>query len=922
MTSNSFLVSFMQQTQTVKRDTDFAFKPEEKMAEISPRSGESSTTSSVENFEQTNNRKTLGYAEKTVKNNTTKLETKARSPVVPPKPKRPKIGAKVEETATNHSNISMETGLKKLHSQEGIPEEKQQSSATKILEKKTEKVENYVGKISQPAKGFQRNQVKRTMSDGPLFVEDKGLWENALEELKDKISERKGPRNDSTRQERAFKYEEKTPLKVKTSMKTTSQDKSRTLQAQVRTDTLPENAVQSEMLTSNSDIKNEEKADGRQTKRRSSNSPSWVEERQLWEKAFSELELVISDKNLVIDNLSRVNCKLSEDIEHYEDTLRDFKGRYGINDGMRPGDAEQYHRVIEERDKKIQELEDRISGDKEGYRMIIEQRDAQIGELESKLYEMRQNEETKTKDPFELSHGSQNVLKTLELKREKIALEKKVEELQERLKHCETLSQNSKNLQANNNGGKFFQEIPPLLYKFQNGIEMKLLEKAQVVSSLEERLEKCVQNCQILTKLNKNKIMTKQVSEDILMKCGQQIRPNPDLTNSQTRGNDFPGDSTSGDSTLQDSTPGNCTLRDSFLGDSATGDATSAVANSNPVEVDTYTENLRNLEAELEKERLINDDIMDKFVQLEELNSTYLDSIASLERRAKDIESLRVENEDLSKENEGLLGEINELLKTSENGNPVSISYQQQESSLQTTLEAQEGELRKLREKLVEDETLIEELQEKIVEDEELIEEIRANCQREEKWNREMQRNYEWELSSSAKKDDRIEEFQDCLWAREKLVRELQQQLDFEDKRCEELLEKLIVSQKEVEEFEEMRKDFKKKLEDSEKRIKEFCDQNDRDAVTISNLTSENKQLRLEVDGLTKMRKHLEEDLERANGCLEAVEADKENFLIRQEDEVKELSDKLEDTEYTNKDKDEVSGEALCLCGWQRWESN
>ena len=915
----------MQQTQTVKRDTDIAFKPEEKMAEISPRSGESSTTSSVENFEQKNNGKTLGYAEKTVENNTTKLETKARLPVVPPKPKRPKIRAKVEEAATNHSNISMETELKKVHSQERIPEEKQQRSATKTSEKKTEKVENYVGKISQPATGFQRNQVKRTMSDGPLFVEDKGLWENALEELKDKISERKGPRNDSTRQQRAFKYEEEIPLKVETSMKTISQEKSRTLQ--VRTDTLPENAVQSEMLTSNLDIKNEEEADGRQTKRRSSNSPSWVEERQLWEKAFSELELVISDKNLVIDNLSRVNRKLSEDIEHYEDTLRDFKGRYGINDGMRPGDAEQYHSVIEERDKKIQELEDRISGDKEGYRMIIEQQDAQIRELKSKLYEMRQNEETKTKDPFELSHGSQNVLKTLEMKREKIALEKKVEELQERLKHCETLSQNSKNLQANNNGGNFFQKIPPLFYKFQNGIEMKLLEKAQVVSSLEERLEKCVQNCQILTKLNKNKIMTKQITEDILMECGQQVQLIPDLTNSQTRGNDFPGDltlgdSTSGDSTLRDSTPGNFTLRDSFLEDSATEDATSAAANSNPVEVDTYIQNLRNLEAELEKERLINDDIMDKFVQLEELNSTYLDSIASLERRTKDIESLRVENEDLSKENEGLLGEINELLKTSENGNPVSTSYQQQESSLRTTLESQEGELTKLREKLVEDETLIEELREKIVEDEELIEEIRANCQREEKWNREMQRNYEWELSSSAKKDDRIEEFQDCLWAREKLVRELQQQLDFEDKRCEELLEKLIVSQKEVEEFEEMRKDFKKKLEDSEKRIKEFCDQNDRDAVTISNLTSENKQLRLEADGLTKMRKHLEEDLERANGCLEAVEADKENFLIRQEGEVKELSDKLEDTEYTNKDKDEVSSEALCLCGWQRWESN
>ena len=893
------------------------------MAQTSPRSGETSTTSSIENIAQhSSNSKTSGYVETTTENDTSKLETKAKSPIVPPKPKRTKLEAKVEKAVTNPRKISMETELRKVQSQERISEEKYEGSLTKSSKMKTEQEENYVGKTSESTmiRNTKKEQVERRISDGPSFVEKKGLWENALEELKEKISERKDPRNDS-KKPRPFKHEEETLLEMETSVKTTSdipQDNSRTLQAHNRADFLSKNVVHSEKFSSSSDFKDEQQSDRKKTERGSSNSPSWVQERQLWEKAFAELELVISDKNLVIDNLSRVNRKLSEDIEHYEDTLRDLKGRDGTNDTTRPGNTEQYHRIIDERDKKIQELEDRISGDREGYQRIIEKREAQIGELESKLYEMRQNEQTKSKDPFELSHGSQNVLKTLELKREKVALEKKVEELQERLKNCESLSRNAKNLQAENTGRKLFQEIPSLLYKFQNDIEMKLNENAQAVNSLEEKLEKCVEDFQILTKLSKNKTTTKRAPEDeILKESTQQVQCVPDLNNFQTQSSAFPGEST-----LRDSTLGVSTQRDSTPGDSTTGDetsTTSAQTNSNSAEVDTYIENLKNLEAELEKEKLINDDIMERFVQLEEQNSNYLYSIASLESRGEDIDGLRVENEDLRKQNERLLSEITELKQTREqDSNELQtkddnnlISYKQQASSLQTALNSQESEVRKLREKLVEDEALIEELQEKIVEDEELIEEIRANCQREEKWNREMQRNYEWELNSSAKKDDRIEEFQDCLWAREKLVQELQQQLDFEDKRCEELLEKLIVSQKEVEEFEEMRKDFKKKLEDCEKRIKEFCDQNDRDAITISSLTSENKQLRLEVDGLAKMRKHLEENLERANGCLEAVEADKENFLIRQESEVKELSDKLEDKEFTNKDKDEVSGEEL-----------
>ena len=853
-------------------------------------------------------------------------QTKAISPVVPPKPKRKKVASKVENSVTKTQQIPMETEMRK---QQDKVEVKPGISLTKILEKKAEmiflnsqQVDSYVGKASETNKKTEtkKAQVERRVSDSSSSVEERGLWENALQELKEKISERKVEKKPRA----GLKNEDRTSGKMETAVTTVaeiSKDELRTTQA--------ENAVKSDMTRNRADLRNEEKTTSCQTDTkpplRNSNSPSWVEERQLWEKAVKELQLVIFDKDLVVDNLSKVNRKLSEDIEYYEDTLRDWKGRdKGIQDdsekyqriiderdkkiqelevritGDREGyqrglskDRECYQRIIDERDTKIQELEVRITGDKVGYQKMMDQREAQVRELEGKVREMRQSGETKARDSLELSHGSQNVLKTLGLKREKLELEKRVEELQERLRFYE--SQNQTVLQENSIGDKAFQEIPSLLYKFREGIDKKLQENAQVVNALEERLIKCAQNCQTLTKLNKNK----RVFEDKIVKgSSQQVQSIPDLeeTHFQTQANmistlerSSQGDSshrdpTLGDSILRDLTPGDATLRDFSLSD---------------------VENLRNLEVELQKEKMINEDLMERFIEIEELNNNYLDSIKSLESRAKDAEDLRVQTETLREQNEGLLSEMSELkenysLKTKYDD--TLMLYRQQTSAL----ESQERETRELREKLVEDETLIEELREKVVEDDELIEELRANCQREEKWNREMRRNYEWELSTSAEKDDRMDEFQDCLWAREKLVRELQQQLDFEDKRCEELLEKLIASQREAEDFQEMCKDSRKKLEDSEERIKEFCDQNDRDAVTISDLTSENKQLRSEVEGLMKVRRNLEEDLERANGCLEAVEADKENFLTRQESEVKKLSNELEDKDFTNKGKEEV----------------
>ena len=940
---------------------DIAFKTEERITETSPRSGEADTGASISNAEHTNKRNASGYMKTTADTTKAAGQTKAISPVVPPKPKRKKVASKVENSVTKTQQIPMETEMRK---QQDKVEVKPGISLTKILEKKAEmiflnsqQVDSYVGKASETNKKTEtkKAQVERRVSDSSSSVEERGLWENALQELKEKISERKVEKIPRA----GLKNEDRTSGKMETTVTTVaeiSKDELRTTQA--------ENAVKSDMTRNRADLRNEEKTTSCQTVTkpplRNSNSPSWVEERQLWEKAVKELQLLISDKDLVVDNLSKVNRKLSEDIEYYEDTLRDWKGRdKGIQDdskkyqriiderdkkiqelevritgdregyqrglskdrecyqriiderdtkiqelevritGDREGyqrglskDRECYQSIIDERDTKIQELEVRITGDKVGYQKMMDQREAQVRELEGKVREMRQSGETKARDSLELSHGSQNVLKTLGLKREKLELEKRVEELQERLRFYE--SQNQTVLQENSIGDKAFQEIPSLLYKFREGIEKTLQENAQVVNALEERLIKCAQNCQTLTKLNKNK----RVFEDKIVKgSSQQVQSIPDLeeTQFQTQANmistlerlsqeDSSRDPTLGDSTLRDSTPGDATLRDFSLSD---------------------VENLGNLEAELQKEKMINEDLMERFIEIEELNNNYLDSIRSLESRAKDAEDLRVQTETFREQNEGLLSELSELkenysLKTKYDD--TLMLYRQQTSAL----ESQERETRELREKLVEDETLIEELREKVVEDDELIEELRANCQREEKWNREMRRNYEWELSTSAEKDDRMDEFQDCLWAREKLVRELQQQLDFEDKRCEELLEKLIASQREAEDFQEMCKDSRKKLEDSEERIKEFCDQNDRDAVTISDLTSENKQLRSEVEGLMKVRRNLEEDLERANGCLEAVEADKENFLTRQESEVKKLSNELEDKDFTNKGKEEV----------------
>ena len=795
-------------------------------------------------------------------------------PIVPPKPKRKKPDTNAQSFVSKPPENSTTTGMKERENEDKTAEEKSAMSLTKTSGTKAQTNAKEAPE-TRLKKNAEKPALERKKSDNVPTEEEKGRWENALQELKEKISDRKVQKTEARQPRAGLKNEEKISAKTKHEISTNLRDELRAAQAESKTRNFSENASNSGMIRSTADFGFEENAcDGintkiPQVKHRDTNSPSWVEERKLWEKAVNEMELIISNKDLVIDNLSQVNRKLSEDIEYYEDTLRDWKG----------GDDKQYQRIIAERDEKIQVLEVTIIGDREGYQKIMDQRETQIRELESKVHELRQSHETKDRNSLELSHGSQNVLKTLGLKREKLELEKRVEELQERLQFYESVSQNQADLQESDKGGKELQEIPSLLYRFREGMETQLQENAKVVGVLEEKLLKCVENCEMLTKLNRNN--SKHVFEDEIGKqTYQQVQSTPDLEETNFR------DSTLG-RLLPDLTQQHISLPDFS-------------ESSNLHGITEYVENIRNLEEELQKEKLINENLMEKFIEQEELNNQYQDSIRSLESKVKDVEDLRVENENLREENEELVDKISEMKESNDDDN----SALRRERS---DFESQEREIIKLQEKLVEEEALIKELREKVVEDEELIEELRANCQREEKWNREMQRNYEWEVSTSAKKDDCIEEFQDCLWAREKLVRELQQQLDFEDKRCEELLEKLIVSQKEAEEFQEMSKDSRKKMEDSENRIKEFCDQNDRDVVTIGNLTSENKQLRMEVDGLVKMKRSLEEDLERANGCLEAVEADKENFFTRQERKVNKLSVELEDKEYTNQGKDEVS---------------
>ncbi|XP_028393791.1 sporulation-specific protein 15-like [Dendronephthya gigantea] len=837
-------------------------------------------------------------------------------PVVPPKPKRQKSEAK--------SDSSMFKSLE-------IPRE------AAVGEQQT--------KLQKNAKSGAKLDLQRKPSAEERHAV---TWENTFKELKEKISERMASKAVTRKPPDGVNMKNKQDGDTKTkNTSDTGKLKNKKPEIAAKTDArqspkmlkksreIPfekpsENTGKSESKTPYGGVRNEGEGRTAQTKdmeinnisgttnkaavtklseqRKTSGSPSFIEERQLWEKAVRELELTIADKDLVIDNLSKVNRKLSQDIEHYVGTLKD-RDRIAGHTQMIPheqyqvitGDEEGYVKTndrygcqgsIEQRDRRVEELQEHMRKNREEYEWILEERESQILALEQKLNEMRQTEERKGRNSLDLSQGSQNVLKILELRKEKGELEKKVNLLEERLKSYEAASEN----ETRARGKQTFHEIPSMLYKFQDGIESKLQENELVVSMLEEKLMRCLENCNKLKELDKNKTQQRRIFEEqFSQEPIQQVQSIPEL-----------GDAAVRDVFLRESTPGeNKNLRDNTLDyltpkepDICTTD------NSSSTEMTSLAQNLKTLKDELQKEKMINENLMERFLEVEELNNDYLNSIKSLESKTEDVDSLQVRNEELRAQNEGLLGRLSEIAeKFDTHGDEISG---ERSRLVQSSLESKESKIQELQEKLDEDEALIEELREKVVEDEELIEEIRANCQREEKWNREMQRSYEWELNSSAKKDDRIEEFQDCLWAREKIVRELQEQLDFEDKRCEELLEKLIVSQKEAEDFQEICKDLRKKLEDSEKRIREFCDQNDKDAVTISNLTSENKNLRLDNDNLKKSKRNLEEDLERVNGCLEAVEADKENFLTRQETEVKKLSDDLEDKQFTSKGKDEV----------------
>ena len=857
-------------------------------------------------------------------------------PVVPPKPKRKKSETKVDSSKIKRLEIPIETGVGEK--QTGLQNNRSTNANSGV-------------KVDLQRKPFSLTEERHSP------IKDTEIWENTFKELKEKISERVVSETLRRKSQAGVKNKNKQDSDTTTeNTSDTAKFKNKTSTVTVKTDTrqsprileenheIPrkkssENTRISESktlyigITKNEDVGTAGGEGGEinntlgitnktviaklQEKRSTSSSPSFIEERQLWEKAIRELELTIADKDLVIDNLSKVNRKLSEDIEHYVETLKD-RGRISGQKQMISDDKEECQMMTgdkdghvktdekescqgskERRDERVNELQEQLRKNREEYEWILEEREAQILELESKLNEMRQAEERKSRNSLDLSHGSQNVLKMLELKRERGELEKKVHQLEERLKSYEAISED----QTKAMGRQIFHEIPSMLYKFRDGIESKLQQSELVVSKLEEKLMRCVENCNKLKELDRNKAQQRGIlEEEISHESIQLVQSIPDQ-----------GGATLPNVFLRELTPGEDTnLRDNTFDYLTPKEPNICTAdNSSSNEMSSLAQNLKSLEEELQKERMINENLMERFLEIEELNNDYLNSIKTLEGKTGDFDSLRARNEELRAQNEGLLGRLSEITdKFDTYDNEISGEKSRLD---QRSLESLESKIRELQEKLAEDEALIEELREKVAEDEELIEEIRANCQREEKWNREMQRNYEWELSSSAKKDDRIEEFQDCLWAREKIVRELQQQLDFEDKRCEELLERLIVSQKEAEDFQEISKDLRKKLEDSEKRITEFCDQNDKDAVTIGHLTSENKNLRLDNDNLKKLKRNLEEDLERVNGCLEAVEADKENFLTRQETEVKKLSNELEDNQFTSKGKDEVSEEKVTI---------
>lgn len=602
-------------------------------------------------------------------------------------------------------------------------------------------------------------------------------------------------------------------------------------------------------------------------------------ERDLWEKAVKELELVIAEKDISMENLSKVNRKLSVDIELYETSLQDCKKNLRSTE-----------------DKLKQDTMD--NKDQTWYKMILKEREEKIKELEETLKQMAKPEKTRDKRSLELTQGGKSVSETLELRKEKNELERKVEVLQEQLNQqvMETprqeLPENLDKINQLQLHETFPQDIKSSLNEFYLFMEKKLNEKMQMVTEFDDRLSRCVLKFKVLAE--KVKCASPSQLQHVQETVFQEVSSLPEL----------------GDMNLAEQVPGDVNLED--VSPPHVNDE-----NLSPQEnLQDHEEQVSCLKEELQKERKINDEIIERFLELEESIKGYEDTIEVLRAEAGLVDNLRMQNENL----------VDEISKMKERGNDledvkVSLTAEQEavdgihehgdSEQMKGTLKdmvttAYDDQINSLRSIIESHENELKELREKAGEDDELIEELRANFQREEKWSREIQRKYEWELSSNACKDDRIEEIEECLWAREKAVKQLREQLEFEDKRCEELLEKLVASQKEAQELEDVVERLQRKLQDKEKRIIEFCDQNDRDAATIGNLSSENKQLRNEIENLTKTRKSLEEDVEELSGSLETSQQNGEKVVMRKDKDLEEISIQLKEEELTSKSKDEV----------------
>ena len=149
------------------------------------------------------------------------METKAKHteqnktglpPIVPPKPKRLKPEANIENSRTETPKTQTDTNEGKSIDDERLVKAKM--SLRKVSEIKVEKVakaKSSVGSIQENTakNGTRKAENEKRKAEGSSVTDGKGVWENALEELKEKISERKVEGIEKRKQRTGFKIKEK-----------------------------------------------------------------------------------------------------------------------------------------------------------------------------------------------------------------------------------------------------------------------------------------------------------------------------------------------------------------------------------------------------------------------------------------------------------------------------------------------------------------------------------------------------------------------------------------------------------------------------------------------------------------------------------------------------------------------------------------